>query len=97
MVVYCYDASNCTQLAVRLAGSDWQGLDPILPKAVLRFVLTISGVLFVMTSGMILMLVWPADSWDSPDTVSLLFCFVCFDIDVFEKLVGGINSTCDAL
>ena len=81
MVVYCYDASNSTQLAVRLAGSDWQGLDPILPKAVLRFVLTISGVLFVMTSGMILMLVWPADSWDSPDTVSLLFCFVCFDID----------------
>ena len=24
-----------------------------------------------MTSGMLLMRMWPADNWDSPDTVSL--------------------------
>ena len=63
------------QLAVRLARSDWQGLDPTLPKAVLRFVLTTSGAQFVMTSGMLLMLVWPADSWDSPDTVNDIFAY----------------------
>ena len=52
--------------------SDWQGLDPILPKDESKFAGTTSGVPCVMTSGMMLMLVWPADNWDSPDTVSLL-------------------------
>ena len=65
------------QLAVRLARSDWQGLDPILPKVVLRFAWTTSGVLCVMTPGELLMQMWPADSWDSPDTVSITFASFC--------------------
>ena len=65
------------QLAVSLARSDWQGLDPIPLKAVLRFVSTTSGALCVMTSGMLLMLVWPVDNWDSLDTVSDIFAFFC--------------------
>ena len=45
------------QLAVCNMQSDWQDLDQILPKAVLRFAWTTHGALCVMTSGMLLMLV----------------------------------------
>jgi len=61
----------CIQLAVRQVQSDWQALDPIPPRVGLRSAWTTSGVLCVMTSGMLMMLTWPADSWDSPDTVSI--------------------------
>ena len=78
LVFYCYSVHRMPvliQLAVSLARSDWQGLDPILLKAVLKFARTISGVPCVMIPGMLLMLVWPADNWDSPDTVSDIFAF----------------------
>ena len=61
----------CIQLAVRQVQSDWQALDPTPPRVGLRSAWTTSGVLCVMTSGMLMMLMWPADSWDSPDTVSI--------------------------
>ena len=28
----------------------------------------------MITSGMVLMRMWPADNWDSPDTVSFCVC-----------------------
>ena len=34
------------------------------------------GVQCVMTHGTALMLVWLADSWDSPDTVCYIFCMI---------------------
>ena len=62
--------------------SDWQDLDPVPLKVVLKFAYITSGALCVMTSGMLLMLVWPADSWDSPDTVS---------VSMESKLHGAYN------
>ena len=56
--------------------SDWRDLDPIPLKAVLRFVWTTIGGPCVITSGMLLMRMWPADNWDSPDTVSLCVPYI---------------------
>ena len=74
--------------------SDWQGLDPILPKVVLRFALTTHGALCVMTCGMLLMLVWPADNWDSPDTVSVcIYIVILSRIDVLFAHVHTYMTT----
>ncbi len=45
---------------------------PTLWRVVLSSATTVSGELSVMTSGVLLMQLWPVDSWDSPHKVSSL-------------------------
>ena len=62
------------QLFVSVGIFGW--LEELTILAVWRFALVRPGALSAITCGQLLMLMWYADSWDSPDTVSLLFKYV---------------------
>ena len=58
------------------------------------------GALCVMTSGVLLMPVWFADSWDSPDTVSVysaivhsyVVLYACTKNDIIDRKYINDNS-----
>ena len=58
------------QLFVSLEISSW--LVELAIQVVWRFASVRLGALSAIACGELLMLMWYADSWDSPDTVSLL-------------------------